>query len=75
MLVYAAVPLAVLTHWVLFSTRWGSVRAVGENPDSRFAAGGDPHALQYQALFIAGLLGGVAGAHLSLGVAGPGRNG
>jgi simple sugar transport system permease protein len=34
-----------------------------------FAAGKDPHALQYQALFIAGLLGGVAGAHLSLGVA------
>ena len=69
-LVYAAVPLAVLTHWVLFSTRWGlSVRAVGENPIAAFAAGKDPRALQYQALFIAGLLGGVAGAHLSLGVA------
>jgi ABC-type uncharacterized transport system permease subunit len=69
-LVYAAVPLAVLTHWVLFSTRWGlSVRAVGENPVAAFAAGKDPHALQYRALFIAGLLGGAAGAHLSLGVA------
>jgi simple sugar transport system permease protein len=45
------------------------VRAVGENPVAAFAAGKDPHALQYQALFIAGLLGGVAGAHLSLGVA------
>jgi general nucleoside transport system permease protein len=69
-LVYAAVPLAVLTHWVLFGTRWGlAVRAVGENPVAAFAAGKDPRMLQYQALFVAGLLGGVAGAHLSLGVA------
>jgi simple sugar transport system permease protein len=69
-LVYAAVPLAVLIWWVLRSTRWGLVlRAVGESPVVAFAAGADPHALQYQALFVAGLLGGVAGAHLSLGVA------
>ena len=69
-LVYAAVPLAVLIWWVLFSTRWGlGVRAVGENPLAAFAAGKHPHALQYQALFVAGVLAGVAGAHLSLGVA------
>jgi simple sugar transport system permease protein len=69
-LVYAAVPLAVLIWWVLFSTRWGlGVRAVGENPLAAFAAGRHPHALQYQALFVAGVLAGVAGAHLSLGVA------
>jgi simple sugar transport system permease protein len=69
-LVYAAVPLAVATWWVLRFTRWGlAVRAVGENPVAAFAAGKDPRALQYQALVIAGLLGGVAGAHLSLGIA------
>jgi simple sugar transport system permease protein len=69
-LVYAAVPVAVLIWWVLFSTRWGlGVRAVGENPLAAFAAGKHPHALQYQALFVAGVLAGVAGAHLSLGVA------
>ncbi|HEV8437524.1 MAG TPA: ABC transporter permease [Methylomirabilota bacterium] len=69
-LVYAAAPLAVLAWWVLFSTRWGlALRAVGENPTAAFAAGKDPHALQYQALFIAGLLAGIAGAHLSLGLA------
>lgn len=69
-LVYLAVPLALLVWWVLFSTRWGLIlRAVGENPTAAFAAGKNPHALQYQALFIAGLLGGVAGAHLSLGIA------
>jgi simple sugar transport system permease protein len=69
-LVYAAVPLAALLWWVLRSTRWGlDVRAVGENPVAAFAAGRDPRRVQYQALFVAGLLGGIAGAHLSLGVA------
>jgi len=69
-LVYGAVPLAGLIWWVFRSTRWGlTVRAVGENPVAAFAAGRDPHVLQYQALFVAGLLGGIAGAHLSLGVA------
>jgi len=69
-LVYAAVPVVVLAWWALFFTRWGlSLRAVGENPTAAFAAGKNPHALQYQALFIAGLLGGIAGAHLSLGPA------
>lgn len=69
-LVYAAGPVAWLIWWVLFSTRWGlSVRAVGENPVAAFAAGRDPRTVQYQALFVAGLLGGLAGAHLSLAVA------
>ncbi|MBI3075800.1 MAG: ABC transporter permease [Deltaproteobacteria bacterium] len=67
LLVYLACPMAALLWWTLFSTRWGlSLRAVGENPTAAFAAGKDPHRLQYQALFIAGLLGGIAGAHLSL---------
>jgi simple sugar transport system permease protein len=69
-LAYAAGPLAVATWWVLFRTRWGlALRAVGENPAAAFAAGWDPHAVQYRALFVAGMLGGLAGAHLSLGVA------
>jgi general nucleoside transport system permease protein len=70
MLVYLAVPFAVGIWWVLFYTRWGlSLRAVGENPVAAFAAGKDPHRIQYQALFIAGVLGGIAGAHLSIGLA------
>jgi general nucleoside transport system permease protein len=69
-LVYASVPVAFLVWWALFSTRWGlSVRAVGENPTAAFAAGKNPHLLQYQALFLAGMLGGIAGAHLSIGLA------
>ena len=69
-LVYAAGPIAVVVWWVLFSTRWGlSLRAVGENPTAAFVAGKNPYRLQYQALFIAGLLGGLAGAHLSIALA------
>jgi len=69
-LVYAAVPVALAVQWALFSTRWGlAVRAVGENPVAAFAAGRDPRAVQYQALLLAGVLAGVAGAHLSIGVA------
>jgi simple sugar transport system permease protein len=69
-LVYLSVPVAILVWWALFRTRWGLVlRAVGENPIAAFAAGKDPRVLRYQALFLAGLLGGLAGAHLSLGLA------
>jgi ABC-type uncharacterized transport system permease subunit len=69
-LVYLMVPIAILIWWVLFYTRWGlSLRAVGENPTAVFAAGKNPYRFQYQALFIAGLLGGIAGAHLSLALA------
>jgi general nucleoside transport system permease protein len=68
-LVYLAVPTAGLIWWLLFHTRWGLVlRAVGENPASAFAAGYRPASLQYQALALAGLMGGIAGAHISIGV-------
>ena len=69
-LVYLVGPIAVLIWWVLFSTRWGlSLRAVGENPTAAFAAGKSPYPLQYQALFLAGILGGMAGAYLSIALA------
>ena len=68
--VYLGVPMAMAIGWILFNTRWGlSLRAVGENPTAAFAAGKNPYKLQYQALFIAGILGGIAGAHLSLALA------
>ncbi len=69
-LVLLAIPTAVAVWWLLFKTRWGlSVRAVGENPTAAYAAGRNPHLVQYQALLISGFLGGVAGAHLSLALA------
>ncbi len=68
-LVYLAVPTAVLVWWLLFRTRWGlNLRAVGESPVAAVAAGVHPGHVQYQALGLAGLLGGIAGAHLSLAV-------
>ena len=60
-------PTAILMWWLLFRTRWGlGLRAVGESPSAAYAAGRRPEWLQYQALGLAGLLGGVAGAHLSV---------
>jgi len=69
-LVYLAIPTAIVLWWFLYRTRWGlCLRAIGENPTAAYAAGRQPHLLQYQVLFISGLLGGIAGAHLSLGLA------
>jgi simple sugar transport system permease protein len=66
-LIWLAVPVAVLVWWALFRTRWGlGVRAVGESAAAAFASGRDPGLLQYQALAAGGVLGGLAGAHLSL---------
>jgi general nucleoside transport system permease protein len=67
LLVYLAVPVTAAVWALLFYTRWGlGVRAVGENPQAAFAAGRQPGRLQYQALFLGGLLGGVGGAHLAI---------
>jgi len=66
-LVYVAIPVAFLVWFLLFYTRWGlGLRAVGENPTAAFAAGRNPFFIQYQALFVGGLLGGIGGAHLSI---------
>jgi general nucleoside transport system permease protein len=66
-LVWLAVPAAVITWGLLFRTRWGlGLRAVGESPAVAYAAGYRPALLQYQALALAGMLGGIAGAHLSI---------
>jgi general nucleoside transport system permease protein len=66
-LVYLAAPTALLTWWLLFRTRWGlGVRTVGESPAAAFAAGLRPERLRYQALGLAGLLGGFGGAHVSI---------
>lgn len=71
LLIYAVVPLALLLSWLLTRTRWGlSLRTVGEDKTVAYAAGLQPTRLQYQAVFIGGLLAGLGGAHLSLGYTG-----
>ncbi len=67
LLIYLAVPVAVLAWWILFRTRWGlGARAVGESADAAFASGRDPRLIRYQALFIGGLFAGLGAAHLSI---------
>jgi simple sugar transport system permease protein len=67
LLIYLAIPVAVFIWWVLFRTRWGlGVRAVGENADTAFASGRNPHLIKYQALFAGGLLAGLGAAHLTI---------
>ena len=69
-LIYLVLPTAVVVWWVLFRTRWGlSLRAVGEAPDTAFAAGRNPGRIRYRALLVGGLLAGVGAAHLSIAYA------
>jgi len=66
-LIYLAIPAAILVTGLLFGTRWGlNLRAVGENANIAFAAGRNPRLLQYQALILEGLLVGLGAAHISL---------
>lgn len=61
---------AIVIGWMLYRTSFGlKLRAVGEYPPAAEAAGFSPIKLQYQALLIGGILGGVGGAYLALGVA------
>jgi len=66
-LVYLVIPVAISVWLLLYRTSWGlRIRAVGEDRTVAFAAGLKPDWLQYQALFVAGFLGGIGGGHLSI---------
>lgn len=66
-LVYLVFPLALIIWWLLFHTQWGlQLRAVGEDKTVAIAAGLHPKLIQYQALFVAGMLGAVGGSQLAL---------
>jgi general nucleoside transport system permease protein len=65
-LVYAALALVPFSAWVLARTRFGlRLRAVGENPQAVDTAGISVARLRYQAVIIAGVLCGIAGAYLA----------
>lgn len=66
-LVYVAFLMVPLTFFVLYRTRFGlRLRAVGENPKAVDTAGISVTLLRYQAVLIAGVLCGLAGAYLSI---------
>jgi general nucleoside transport system permease protein len=70
-LVYLAFALVALTAWALAKTRFGlRLRAVGENPHAVDTAGISVAKLRYQAVIIAGILCGFAGAYLSVALQG-----
>ncbi len=65
-LTYVALAMVPLTAWALAKTRFGlRLRAVGENPHAVDTAGISVSRLRYQAVIIAGVLCGIAGAYLS----------
>jgi general nucleoside transport system permease protein len=65
-LTFIAIAMVPLSAWALAKTRFGlRLRAVGENPHAVDTAGISVSKLRYQAVIIAGVLCGIAGAYLS----------
>lgn len=68
-LVYVALLAVPGTWWLLFRTRFGlRLRAVGENPAAVDTAGVSVVGLRFAAVFICGVLCGLAGAYLATGL-------
>ncbi len=60
--------LVLFLEFLFYKTVWGlRLRAVGKFPDAARTAGIPVDTVRYQAMLISGLIGGLAGAHLSLG--------
>ena len=69
--VYVMYALVAIFTYLLFRTRWGlRLRASGEKPAAAGTVGIDVIAIRYRALFLAGLIAGLAGSYLSLSIAG-----
>ena len=62
--------IVVLLSWIiLYKTPFGlRLRTVGEHPAAADTVGVDVYTMRYVAVVISGILGGIAGAHLSIGV-------
>lgn len=63
-----AIVLIIVLQFLFYKTVWGlRLRAVGQFPEAAKTAGIKVDLIRYQALIISGLVGGLAGAHLSIG--------
>ncbi|GCE30549.1 ABC transporter permease [Dictyobacter alpinus] len=68
---YVAVVILLATQFLLFRTNIGlRIRAVGEHPHAADTAGVNVRLVRYACVVSSGLLSGLAGAFLSLGIAG-----
>jgi ABC-type uncharacterized transport system permease subunit len=71
LLSYVALALVPISYHLLFRTPWGlRVRSVGEHPLAADTVGVKVRLMRYMAVSIAGMLGGIGGAYLSVAALG-----
>ncbi len=70
-IIYLLFALIIITHLVLFHTRWGlRMRAVGEHPKAADTLGINVYLTRYVAVTIGGIIAGMGGAYFTLGSVG-----
>jgi simple sugar transport system permease protein len=70
-IIYAMFILLVVTHILLYYTRWGlRTRSVGEHPKAADTLGINVFKIRYTSVLISGAIAGLAGAYMSIGSAG-----